>query len=207
MKTQVVLSLLLLCALSGQEVQQFATELPGDLKTVETLKIYEAKTTGPKRQHPVLGIRFGAYRKNGAEILSVEPGSPAAAEGLLPGDLVRMIGRYRIDEAEDLENALASLRVGSPVQLFVKRPAVKREALVELGQGEQAGDPGFDYRHTQGHFEVTDVRGGSAAARAGLKVGDCFTQVDKVLYSRASQLRRALKGKAKVTVLVQREES
>jgi predicted metalloprotease with PDZ domain len=87
MKTQVVLALLLLCAFSAQEVQQFATELPGDLKTVETLKTYEPKATGPKRQRPVLGIRFGAYRKSGAKLPSVEAGSPAAAEGLLPGDL------------------------------------------------------------------------------------------------------------------------
>ena len=207
MKSPVLLALPLLCALSPQEVQQFATELPGDLKTVETLKPYEAKATGPKRQRPVLGIRFGAYRKTGAEISSVEPGSPVAAEGLLPGDLVRRIGRYRIDEAEDLENALASLRVGSPVQLSVRRPAVKREVAVELGPGEVAGDPGFEYRHTQSHFEVTEVRGGSAAARAGLKAGDCFSQVDKIVYTGASQLRRALKNKTKFTVLLQREES
>jgi M6 family metalloprotease-like protein len=204
---QRVLLALLLCALPAQDVQQFASELPADLKTVETLKAFEPKTTGPKKLRPVLGIRFGAYRKTGAEVQSVEPGSPAAAEGLLPGDLVRMIGRYRIDEAEDLENALGALRVGSPVQLSVRRPAVKRELALELGSGEQAGDPGFEYRHTQGHFEVTDVRGGSAAARAGLKVGDCFTQVDKQSFSGASQLRRALKGKRRFSLLLQREES
>jgi len=202
-----VLLLLGLLALPAQQVQQTASELPADLKTVETLKAYEPKVTGPKRLRPVLGIRFGAYRRNGAEILSVEPGSPAAAEGLLPGDLVRSIGRYRIDEAEDLENALASLRVGTAVQLFVRRPAVKREVTVELGQGDRPGDPGFEYRHTQGHFVVTDVRGGSAAARAGLKPGDCFKQVDKMSYTGASQLRRALKGKTRFTLLLQREES
>jgi M6 family metalloprotease-like protein len=204
---RILLALLASFALPAQDVQQFATELTDDLKTVETLKAYEPKATGPKRLRPVLGIRFGAYRPTGAEVLSVEPGSPAAAEGLLSGDLVRMIGRYRINEAEDLENALAALRVGSSVQLNVRRPAVKREVKVELGQGEEAGDPGFDYRHTQGHFEVTGVRGGSAAARAGLKSGDCFTQVDKVVYTGASQLRRALKSKRKFSVLVQREES
>src|SRR5258708_3238950 len=205
--TWIPLALLLAFVLPAQDVQQTTSELPADLKTVETLKAYEPKTTGPKRLRPVLGIRFGAYRKTGAEILSLEPGSPAAAEGLLPGDLVRMIGRYRINEAEDLENALPSLRGGQSGPLFVKGPGVKREALVELGPGEQAGDPGFDYRHTQGHFEVTAVRGGSAAARAGLKVGDCFSQVDKVVYTGASQLRRALKAKTKFSVLVQREES
>jgi len=199
--------LLLVFALQAPVVQQTTSEVPADLKTVETLKAYEPKATGPKKLRPVLGIRFGAYRKTGAEVLSVEPGSPAAAEGILPGDLVRMIGRYHIDEAEDLENALAALRVGAPVQLNIRRPAVKREVKLELGTGEQAGDPGFDYRHTQGHFEVTEVRGGSAAARAGLKPGDCFTQVDRVVYTGASQLRRALKDKRHFSVLLQREES
>src|ERR1043166_3258391 len=102
MNTLVRLALLVLFALWAPDVQQFATELPGDLKTVETLKAVETKP-GPKRLRPVLGIRFGAYRKTGAEIAGVEPGSPAAGEGLLPGDLVRMIGRYRIDDAEDVE--------------------------------------------------------------------------------------------------------
>ena len=199
--------LLLFLAAQAPQVPQTTSELPADLKTVETLKAFEAKANGPKKLRPVLGIRFGAYRKTGAEVLSVDPGSPAAAEGILPGDLVRLIGRYRIDEAEDLENALASLRVGAPVQLNVRRPAVKREVALELGQGEQNGDPGFEYRHTQGHFEITDVRGGSAAARAGLKVGDCFSQVDKVVYTGASQLRRALKDKRHFKLLVQREES
>ncbi len=202
--------LLLLCAGFARpldELPRTTSELPADLKTVETLKAYEPRTSGPKKLRPALGIRFGAFRSAGAEIASVEPGSPAANEGLLPGDLVRMLGRYKLAEAEDLENALASLRVGTAVQLNVRRPAVKREVKVELGSGELAGDPGFDYRHTQGHFEITEVRGGSAAARAGLKVGDTFTQVDKTSYTGATQLRRALKDKRFFSVLVQREES
>jgi M6 family metalloprotease-like protein len=93
------------------------------------------------------------------------------------------------------------------VQLNVSRPAVKREVTVELAPSDAAGDAGFDYRHTQSHFEVTEVRGGSAAARAGLKVGDCFSLVDKIAYTGATQLRRALKTKTKFTVLLQREES
>ena len=200
-------ALLLAVALRAQDLPRVATELPADLKTVETLKALEPKGGGPKRLRPVLGIRFGSQGPLGAEIQGLDAGSPAAGEGLLPGDQVRVMGRFKITEADDLEKALAALRIGERVTLSVRRPAVRREAIVELGPGEKAGDHGFDYRHTQGRFAVTAVRAGSAAARGGIKVGDTFTQVDRVIYSGATTLRRALAEKVKFTVLVEREES
>ena len=78
-----VFALLWLAApvLRAQDVPAVATELADDLKTVETLKGNEDKK-GKTRLRPVLGIRFGAFRATGGEILSVDPGSPAAGEGL-----------------------------------------------------------------------------------------------------------------------------
>ncbi len=198
--------LLLLLALLAPESPRVATVLPSGLKTVETLTAFEPKGSGPERLRPSLGLRFGTYLPAGVEVRAVTPGSPAAAGGLLPGDVVRSIGRYRIGEAEDLERALASLRVGVAVPIGVRRPAVRREVTVEVRPDEEAGGPGFEFRHTQGHFEVTRVRGGSAAARAGLRAGDCFTQVDRVVHSTATQLRRALRGRSKFALLLQREE-
>ncbi|MEI6129029.1 MAG: M6 family metalloprotease domain-containing protein [Planctomycetota bacterium] len=179
--------------------------LPPQLKTVETLKVIATKA-GKAREHAVLGIRFGAFRSNGAEVQSVDPGSPAANAGLLTGDFVRSIGRYKLGDVEDLEKALASLRVNDPVVVSVRRPGVRREVAVELVEGEKGGDPGFEYRRTKGRFEVTAVRAGSGAALGGIKVGDTFLQVDKVVYSGTTALKKAFDKKLRFTVLVQREE-
>ena len=191
-------------ALRAQAAPYVTAELPADVQTVETLKAFVGKP-GPRRLRPVLGMRFSTYRASGAEILGVDPGSPAAAEGLLPGDLVRSIGRYRIDEAEDMEKALAALKVGEPVQLAVRRPGVRRDCRVELGDGETVGDPGFECRHTNGSFVVTAVHRGSGADRAGIKVGDTFTRVDNVYYTGTTALKKAFAKKLHFTVQVQRE--
>ncbi len=202
-----LLSLLVATALDAQAAVPIATEAAADLKTVETLKAFEPKGGGPKRLRPSLGIRFGAYRSAGAEIQALDPGSPAAAEGLLPGDVVRVIGNVRIVDAEDLEIALGALRIGVPITLTVRRPAVKRDAVVEPTPADKAGDPGFDYRHAQGRFVVSAVRAGTGAARAGLKVGDTFTQVNGAVYSGVTSLRRALSNMSRFTVSVQRDQA
>jgi len=191
-------------SLAAQAAPYLTTELPADLVTIETLKATVAKA-GAARLRPVLGLRFSAYRAQGAEVLSVDPGTPAAAAGLLQGDLVRSIGRYKIDEAEDMERALASLKVGESVQLSVRRPGVQRDCRVELGEGETLGDPGFECRHTNGKFLVTSVRGGSGAEKAGVKVGDTFTRVDNVYYTGTTALKKAFAKKLHFTVQVQRE--
>src|SRR5262249_27339577 len=134
-------------------------ELPADVQTVETLKAAESKP-GPKRLRPVPGMRFSTYRATRAEIPSADPGSPAPAGGLLPGGPLRSIGGFKIDEAEDMEKALAALKVGEPVQLAVRRPGVHRDCRIELGEGETVGDPGFECRHSNGAFIVPSVRKG-----------------------------------------------
>jgi M6 family metalloprotease-like protein len=188
-----------------QPANCIATELPADIKTIDTLKGIEVKP-GKQRERASIGIRFGNVGMKGAEIQSVDPGSPAANEGLLTGDFVRSIGRYKLNDIEDVEKALASLRVGEAVPLVVRRPGVRREIAVELGEGEKVGDPGFDYRYTKGKFEVTAVRG-AGALKAGLKAGDTFTQVDKAVYSGATTLKRAFEKKLRFNLLLQRAES
>src|SRR5580765_6565283 len=183
------ISLALSLAAPAQDLPFATAELPADVLTVDTVKAVVAKP-GASRLKPVLGMRFASYRAQGAEILSVDPGSPAADAGLLAHDLVRSIGRFRIDDAEDMEKALAALKVGEPVQLAVRRPGVHRDCRIELGEGETVGDPGFECRHSNGSFVVTSVRKGSGADRAGVKVGDTFTRIDNVQYTGMTALKR-----------------
>ena len=193
------------CALAAQSLPSVATELPPDLKTIETLTGVVSK--GPAKLRPVLGIRFGAFRQGSAEIQTTDPGSPAAQAGLLPGDLVRQIGRFRVTDADDLERALAGLRVGEPVQLSVKRPGVRRDVVVELGESDRVGDPGWEVRRASGSFLVTGIRPGSGAAKAGMRVGDTFAKIDGILLSSTSAMKKLLEKKLKFTVHLQRPES
>jgi len=57
----------------------------------------------------------------GAIIATVAPGSPAAAAGLQPGDVILREGGRTIHNPFDWQAALLDLRVGSPAQLHMKR--------------------------------------------------------------------------------------
>lgn len=201
--------LLSLLALPARAQAQAAETdvVPADVRTVETLAAATGKGAGRQRQRADLGIRFGAPRQGGLEVQTVVPGGPAAREGLLTGDIVRAIGRTAVHDAEDLELATGLLRVGQKVRLAVKRPGVRREVLLALHAGETAGQPGFEVRRTKGTFEVTAVKPGSAAARAGLKPGDTFSRIDNVHLASSSALRRLIATKTSFKVFLQRSEA
>jgi serine protease Do len=57
----------------------------------------------------------------GAVIGSIAPGSPAAAAGLAPGDVIMREGSRAVRNPFDWNAALLDLRVGSPAHLHVKR--------------------------------------------------------------------------------------
>ncbi len=53
----------------------------------------------------------------GAQVANVQPGSPAASAGLLPGDVVLSVGGQKLDSASALTTAMASYRTGDQVKL------------------------------------------------------------------------------------------
>ena len=87
---------------------------------------------------PYLGVRLQAVRLDealqlqlalhGAEaviVVGVEPGSPAAAAGLLFGDLILSVAGQAIENAIDLKLALTRVPLGSPVGVEVYRAGAK----------------------------------------------------------------------------------
>ncbi len=181
--------------------------VPRTARSLDELAVATRKAEGKQRERADLGLRFGGPRLGGLEVQTTVPRGPAADEGLLAGDIVRAIGRTQVRDAEDLDVALGLLEVGRPVQLVVKRPGVRREVLVQLEPNEPLGKPGFEVRRTKGMFEITDVRRGSAAFRAGLKAGDTFSRLDNIHLASSSALRKQIETKTRFTVHVQRAES
>jgi hypothetical protein len=81
--------------------------------------------------HPWLGIEAasspfggigiqtiaGGPSASGAIVTTVVPGSPAAAAGLAPGDLITSIDNHQVSQPSDVETAIAGLHVGDRVTI------------------------------------------------------------------------------------------
>ena len=70
---------------------------------------------------PQLAQELDLPAKAGVLVRGVEDGSPAASAGLQPGDVIAEIDRTPVGSVDDLERALARLKPGAPVLLFVRR--------------------------------------------------------------------------------------
>src|SRR6266849_16324 len=70
---------------------------------------------------PQLAQQLGLPAKAGVLVRGVEDGSPAASAGVQPGDVIAEIDRTPVGSVDDLERALARLKPGAPVLLFVRR--------------------------------------------------------------------------------------
>jgi serine protease Do len=69
---------------------------------------------------------------NGAIVVGVEPESPAAAAGLLFGDLIVSVAGQPIHNAIDLKIALSEMALGSPVEVQVYRAGASLELTVSV---------------------------------------------------------------------------
>lgn len=83
---------------------------------------------------PELAQRFGFDRSSGVVVMAVVAGSPAAAAGLRPGDLLVELDGEALETAEDLLAALRDREPGDQVDLTVVREG--REASVDVTLGD-----------------------------------------------------------------------
>ncbi len=90
---------------------------------------------GGSVQHPFLGIRgtdFNDGSQRGALIISVEPGTPAAAAGLEPDDVVTAVDGKAVTSMSGLIVALRSNAVGDTVDLTVLSNGGTKNVAVTL---------------------------------------------------------------------------
>jgi serine protease Do len=144
---------------------------------------------------------YGLDRIAGAEVNTVESGSPGGRAGLRPGDVIVGVDDVPIDDATALTTRLAQMRPGDRVRLTVLRNARRLELVATLGEfdapepGAAAPAPaestsaervlGFEVEPftpqlarslgltemETGAVLITEVAPYSAAARAGVRVG------------------------------------
>ncbi len=70
---------------------------------------------------PELARSLGASRSQGAAVVKVEPGSPAARAGLKQGDVVTAVNGDEVNSATQLRNRIGLTRVGTRLDLAVER--------------------------------------------------------------------------------------
>lgn len=150
-----------------------------------------------------LGARAVDADGGGARLAEVLPGSPAAAAGLLPGDVVMRLGDRRIGGQRDLLFAVSDLPVGETVGCRVGRDGDLLDlevVLVESGSADAAAEGAWRGLATADAVgddprveKLRDALGiasgpgamivgivpGSPAERAGLAPGDVIAAVEE----------------------------
>ena len=142
---------------------------------------------------------------SGAEINTVEEGSPAARAGLQIGDVIVAVDGQPIDDATELTTRLARRQPGDEVRLTIVRGGARRDVSVRLGEFERpattpaARAPGGDASSValglqlqpltpelrsrlrlgqDGGVVIAGVQPFSPAAAAGVRAGQVLLQIN-----------------------------
>ncbi|MBI5948832.1 MAG: serine protease [Chloroflexi bacterium] len=109
-------------------------------------KVAEALLAGGRLKRGYLGIGSQPVKlpaaiaaelggqETGLLIVTVEPGSPAEAGGVMLGDILVAIGAHTVTGTESLHLALGADSVGQPTAVTVMRGGAKRELTVTVGE-------------------------------------------------------------------------
>jgi len=134
---------------------------------------------------------YGLEAAQGAEVVSIQPISPAAKAGVELGDVIVGIEGEEVQSVSDLQAALAVLEPGTVAVLDVIRYGERRRIPVELGLMRSGirpeppppipGPPrvGFALAVERGRLVVAAVRPYSAASRAGVRPGQVVLEVNR----------------------------
>lgn len=116
-----------------------------------------------------LAAAFGLPRPAGALVNGVAPGSPAAAAGVRPGDVIVKLGDRTIGRSAELNDAAAALPPGqkTPLRLIRNRAPVM---LTVTGADEAAGNAG-PAAGTAAPKAAARPRPGGAASDGGDRLG------------------------------------
>lgn len=83
---------------------------------------------------PQMAQAYGLSAQWGVYISEVMEGSPAAAAGLQPGDIITQVGEINLDEQHPYINTLFNYAPGEKVSLVVMRGMQKLDVSVTLGE-------------------------------------------------------------------------
>jgi serine protease Do len=176
---------------------------------------------------PGLAGAFGLPRAAGALVISVEPGTPAAASGLKPGDVIVKFGDTTIDRSVELVEHDPGLQPGTKVTLKLIRNRRPMTVIVSVGASEENAGARQNEgsavdrlglavhplnegeRRASGLAEGLMVDGVyGAAASAGIQLGDIVLSLNGTPVSSQEEMTAlAAKAGKKVALLIQRDHA
>ncbi len=96
-----------------------------------------------KVSHGYLGVQMAALNEAGKKqlgveggvlVTQVEPGGPAEAAGIKPGDVLVKVDERTISDAQALQRAVQSLQPGKKVSVTLQRDGKAKQVEVKLGE-------------------------------------------------------------------------
>ena len=159
---------------------------------------------------PELSDAFNVEASGGAVIVKVKTGSPAAKSGMQPGDIIVSINDNPVISANDAHNQLGLLTVGEAVLIVIIRDgkAIPLSAQLAERASLTVDSAELHYRFAGaflsdidqsspyfGHLngvQVTEIKAGSIADKAGLLTGDLITGVNRIRTRDLQELEKVL---------------
>ncbi|BCI52654.1 hypothetical protein NIIDNTM18_19320 [Mycolicibacterium litorale] len=125
-----------------------AVSLGFAIPTATAIDVADQLLENGRAAHPYLGVSItqltpavrrslGVAVEQGALVTGVDRGSPAAAAGVQPGDVITELDGNAVRSVEDLLSALRRTRAGAQVPMSVQRGQSERQVTVTIG--ERAG--------------------------------------------------------------------
>lgn len=179
---------------------------------------------------PELAESFGITEGKGILVAQVSDDSPAARAGIKVGDLIIRYQDAPVEDVGDFRNRVAFTPPGHKEKLTIIRNGKRQDVVVEIGKlsDEQLSVRGKESPPTQTADEigltvqtitpalaqqfdakpgegvvVTEVKGGSIAAMAGIRVGTVILQVNRKKVDSASEFKQAAaKSRANKRILL-----
>ncbi|HEY6415517.1 MAG TPA: trypsin-like peptidase domain-containing protein, partial [Acidimicrobiales bacterium] len=101
--------------------------------------------SGKQPTHPLLGVdsvdmtpalehQLNLSVDHGALVVTVEPGTGAAAAGIQQGDVILKFGSHDVKSADDLSNAVSDTSPGDHATVVLQRGSQQMTVTVEIGQ-------------------------------------------------------------------------
>jgi len=105
----------------------FATPINADVKVANEI------IAGKKVQHAYVGVELAGNSVGGAQVSTVEPGTPGSAAGLKSGDLITAINGQTVTSTDEFIADIDNYDPGNTVTLTVKRSGQVKQIKVKLG--------------------------------------------------------------------------
>lgn len=172
--------------------------------------------------NPMIQKEFGLKTDKGVLVTEVYENTPAALAKIEPYDVIIKVGPKNIENAKQLQNAIARHPIGTPLEVEFIRNRKNKTTTIHLTekQAEEVDAPaklsklnapyklGFEVANLTNEMAnlmripyvpkpvIYSIDHNSPAARAGLSVGDIILDINRKNVNNAKQAVRALKKRS-----------